>query len=88
MHILLPSLEKLHIVDCPKVESFLEGGLPSNLNEIWIFDCEKLFASQMEWGLQKLPCVRRFEISEKSADVGLLSTNLTKFEIFEQENCS
>jgi len=83
MHILLPSLETLYINDCPQVESFSEGGLPFNLNEISIFDCDKLFASRLGWGLQTLPCVRRFSISEKSEDAdsfpdeGLLPTNLT-----------
>ncbi|XP_062173913.1 putative disease resistance protein At3g14460 [Alnus glutinosa] len=83
MHILLPSLEKLDIKDCPQVESFPEGGLPSNLNEISIFGCDKLFASQLGWGLQTLPCVRRFSIGDKFEDAesfpdeGLLPTNLT-----------
>jgi hypothetical protein len=83
MHILLPSLEKLHIIDCPQVESFRGGGLPTNLNEISILRCDKLFASRLGWGLQTLPCVRRFEISGKSEDAesfpdeGLLPTNLT-----------
>jgi Leucine-rich repeat (LRR) protein len=83
MHILLPSLEELHIIDCPQVESFPEGGLPSNLNEIYIFDCEKLFASRLGWGLQTLLCVRIFSIGDKSEDAesfpdeGLLPTNLT-----------
>jgi len=83
MHILLPSLENLYIEDCPEVESFPEGGLPTNLNKISIFDCDKLFASRLGWGLQTLPCVRRFSIGDKSEDAesfpdeGLLPTNLT-----------
>jgi Leucine-rich repeat (LRR) protein len=83
MHILLSSLKKLYIQDCPEVESFPEGGLPSNLNEIHIENCEKLFASWMGWGLQKLPSVRIFKIRSKSEDVvsfpevGLLPTSLT-----------
>ncbi|XP_062173946.1 putative disease resistance protein At3g14460 [Alnus glutinosa] len=87
MHILLPSLEKLSLSACPQVESFPEGGLPSNLNEISIFDCDKLFASRLGWGLQTLLCVRRFLISNKSEDAesfldeGLLPTNLTYLSI-------
>ncbi|XP_059445030.1 putative disease resistance protein At3g14460 [Corylus avellana] len=83
MHILLPSLEKLYIKDCPQVESFPEGGLPSNLNKISIQNCDKLFANRMGWGLQNLSCVREFSISYKSEDVesfpddGLLPTSLT-----------
>ncbi|KAL2971811.1 hypothetical protein AAZX31_15G218300 [Glycine max] len=34
IHILLPSLKELRIYDCPRVESFPEGGLPSNLKEM------------------------------------------------------
>jgi hypothetical protein len=87
MHVLLPSLEKLSISHCPQVEFFPEGGLPSNLNEISIFGCDKLFASRLGWGLQTLPCVRRFSISDKSEDAesfpdeGLLPTNLTYLRI-------
>jgi len=83
MHIFLPSLETLYINDCPQVDSFPEGGLPSNLNEISIFGCDKLFASRLGWGLQTLPRVRRFSIVDKSEDAesfpdeGLLPTNLT-----------
>jgi len=83
MNILLPLLEKLHVEDCPEIEYFHEGALPSNLNEISIFNCEKLFASQMGWGLQKLQSVRRFIICGKYEDVesfpevGLLPTSLT-----------
>jgi Leucine-rich repeat (LRR) protein len=51
MYILLPSLETLSIYNCPEVKSFPEGGLPSNLNEIYIDNCDKLFASRLEWGL-------------------------------------
>jgi hypothetical protein len=61
MHILLPSLEGFYINDRLQVELFPEGGLPSNLNVIGIFNCHKLFANQMEWGLQNLSCVRRFQ---------------------------
>ncbi|XP_059445071.1 putative disease resistance protein At3g14460 [Corylus avellana] len=87
MHILLPSLEKLKIINCPQVESFPEGGLPSNLNEISVENCDKLFANRMGWGLQNLSCVRSFSISDKSEDVesfpdeGLLPTSLTYLSI-------
>jgi Leucine-rich repeat (LRR) protein len=83
----LPSLEKLDLHWCPEVESFTEGGLPSNLNEITIFDCGKLFANRMGWGLQKLQCLRRFIIVDKANAVesfpneGLLPTSLTHLSI-------
>ena len=87
MHLLLPSLDDLYIRDCPQVESFPEGGLPSNLIEIYIFNCDKLFVRRMGWGLQKLTCVRRFSIGDKSEDVDsfpdewLLPTSLTNLHI-------
>ncbi|XP_059441885.1 putative disease resistance protein At3g14460 [Corylus avellana] len=83
MHILLPSLECLDIWHCPKVESFPEGGLPSNLKSILIIGCEKLIASRMGWGLQNLPFLRSLSIGGNSEDVEsfpeeqLLPTNLT-----------
>jgi hypothetical protein len=86
-HILLPSLAKLCIQDCPEVESFTKGGLPSNLEEITISDCEKLFMRRMEWDLRNFPCVRIFKIIGKSEDAesfpdeGLLPTSLTYLHI-------
>jgi hypothetical protein len=83
----LASLEKLYVQDCPQVESFHESGLPSNLNEIYIYNCDKLFASRMRWGLQKLPFLRRFKICGKSKDLesfpeaGVLPTSLTYLRI-------
>jgi hypothetical protein len=101
MHILLPSLEKFYINDCPQVESFPEGGLPSNLNEISIFNCDKLFANRMGWGLQNLSCVRRFSIMANLKMwspfqmrgcclpvLPILTSRLSKFEIFGEEGVS
>nr|KYP32406.1 Putative disease resistance RPP13-like protein 1 [Cajanus cajan] len=42
---LIPSLHELYIQDFPKVESFPEGGLPSNLKKISLYNCSKLIAS-------------------------------------------
>jgi hypothetical protein len=87
MHILLPSLYFLQIDDCPKVESFPEGGLPSNLKSIDIRNCEKLIASRMGWGLQNLPFLRSLVIDSNSEDVEsfpeepLLPTSLTSLHI-------
>ncbi|XP_059441960.1 putative disease resistance RPP13-like protein 1 [Corylus avellana] len=69
MHILLPSLEGLYIWHCPKVESFPEGGLPSNLKSISIERCKKLIASRMRWGLQNLSFLRSLSIGGNSEDV-------------------
>ncbi|XP_059435286.1 putative disease resistance protein At3g14460 [Corylus avellana] len=83
----LPSLEKLELQCCQEVESFTEGGLASNLNEIFIAFCDKLFANRMGWGLQKLQCLRRVTIKDEANDVesfpngGLLPISLTHLEI-------
>jgi hypothetical protein len=91
MHILL-SLVRLHIENCREVESFPEGGLPSNLNSIVIWDCEKLIASRMEWGLQNLPILKDFLINGKNEDLKsfpeaqLLPTSLTSLSIWNFPN--
>ncbi|KAG2669028.1 hypothetical protein I3760_14G015600 [Carya illinoinensis] len=50
----LLSLCYLQLVDCPRVELFPEGGLPSNLKHIVINRCKKLIANRKRWGLQML----------------------------------
>ncbi|CAL5183498.1 unnamed protein product [Lathyrus oleraceus] len=42
---LLPKLESVWIYDCPKLETFSEGGMPPSLRTIWIGNCEKLLMS-------------------------------------------
>ncbi|KAG5071052.1 hypothetical protein AAZX31_03G034300 [Glycine max] len=44
----LPTLEHLYISNCPKIESFPEGGMPPNLRTVWIYNCEKLL-SGLAW---------------------------------------
>jgi hypothetical protein len=91
IHKLLLSLERLHIKYCREVESFPEGGLPSNLNSIDIWDCEKLIASRMGWGLQNLPILKHFSIG-KNKDLEsfpvaqLLPTSLTYLSIYDFPN--
>ncbi|CBI33201.3 unnamed protein product, partial [Vitis vinifera] len=63
MHTLLTSLQFLHISSCPEIDSFPEGGLPTNLSKLSIIgNCSKLVANQMEWGLQTLPFLRTLAI--------------------------
>lgn len=87
MHVLLPSLQYLYMNKCPEVESFPEGGLPSNLNSIIIDNCDKLFASRMRWGLQRLPSVHYLFIGGESGEVEsfpeaeLLPTSLTDLRV-------
>ncbi|KAG6679364.1 hypothetical protein I3842_14G127000 [Carya illinoinensis] len=42
MHLLLPSLESLWIENCPMLQSFGEGGLPTNLESLRIENCPML----------------------------------------------
>ncbi|KAJ7982306.1 Disease resistance protein [Quillaja saponaria] len=82
MHTLLPSLKILWLVDCPLVESFPEGGLPSKLKELHISGCSKLIASRMDWGLCRLHSLDMFDVSceddnvESFPEKGLLPTSL------------
>ena len=55
----LPSLDFFLILDCPKVELFPEGGLPSNLKGIRI-------SFHMGCGLQNLPFLTDIKIYGKS----------------------
>ncbi|XP_050159147.1 putative disease resistance protein At3g14460 isoform X2 [Malus sylvestris] len=62
MHTLLPSLQKLRVVGCPEVESFPQGGLPSNLQDL-SFECRrKLAANRSLWGLTRLNSLRKLDI--------------------------
>ncbi|RVW21724.1 putative disease resistance protein [Vitis vinifera] len=64
MHTFLTSLHYLYISNCPVIDSFPEGGLPTNLSELDIRNCNKLVACRMEWGLQMLSFLRSFWIGE------------------------
>ncbi|XP_070048743.1 putative disease resistance RPP13-like protein 1 [Nicotiana tomentosiformis] len=65
---LLPSLKKLCLDKCPEIESFPEGGLPSNLQVLQISDCKKLVNGRKEWGLQRLPCLTVLNIIHDGSD--------------------
>ncbi|XP_042959475.1 putative disease resistance RPP13-like protein 1 [Carya illinoinensis] len=54
-HMSLPSLCYLELRNCPEVDSFPEGRLPSNLKQIVIRRCKKLIANWKGWDLQILP---------------------------------
>jgi hypothetical protein len=85
MHSLLPSLQNLQLISLPEVDSFPEGGLPSNLNTLWIVDCIKL----MVCGLQALPSLSYFRFTGnevESFDEETLPSTLTTLEINRLEN--
>jgi hypothetical protein len=62
MHALLPALVNLGLVGCPELESFPEEGLPSNLEELEIFNCDKLFSRRREWRWHSLRKLREFRV--------------------------
>ncbi|KAI8537758.1 hypothetical protein RHMOL_Rhmol09G0049400 [Rhododendron molle] len=84
MHTLLPSLQSLSLMDCPEIESFPEGGLPSKLGTLDIRNCKKLVGGRRDWGVQTLPSLTSFLMWGESEDVfesfpeeGLLPSTLT-----------
>ncbi|KAL5549183.1 hypothetical protein UlMin_004414 [Ulmus minor] len=89
MRRLLPSLNYLEVTNCGEIESWPEGGLPSNLESLLIWRCKKLAARVMHWDLQTVtPCLRRFtidgcgeELLDSFPPEGLLPTSLTSLEI-------
>ncbi|KAL3509373.1 hypothetical protein ACH5RR_028774 [Cinchona calisaya] len=54
MQSLLPSLRNLVIYNCPEIECFPEGGLPSSLESLGIYNCKKLMSSSRVWDLPRL----------------------------------
>ncbi|XP_027923032.1 putative disease resistance protein RGA4 [Vigna unguiculata] len=85
MQILLPSLTELRITDCPQVEMFEEGSLPSNLKEVSL-SCFRLIASLRE-ALGADTCLETLSIEEVDVqcfpDEGLLPPSLTSLEIYD-----
>ncbi|XP_062016839.1 putative disease resistance RPP13-like protein 1 isoform X2 [Rosa rugosa] len=91
MHNLLPSLEHLYLSDCPELESFPEGGLPSKLENLYIWRCKKLLiGNRMQWGLPTLTSLKILwvdfrgceQVVDSFPDEGLLPTTLGKLGIY------
>ncbi|KAK2440161.1 hypothetical protein QL285_011603 [Trifolium repens] len=61
---LFTNLHSLNLHDCPQLESFPMGGLPSNLSSLKIENCPKLIALREEWGLFQLNSLTRFTVSD------------------------
>ncbi|KAJ6397333.1 hypothetical protein OIU77_018363 [Salix suchowensis] len=87
MNSLLPSLEDLRLFLLPKLEVFPEGGLPSKLKSLYIEDCSKLIAARMQWSLQSLPSLSKFNVGvdenvESFPEEMLLPSTLASLEIW------
>jgi len=80
MHMLLPSLVELHR-DCPKHESFSEGGLPSNL-KVMTLSCSRLFVGSLKRAFRDNPSLEQLFIEKVDAECfpeeGLLPLSLTE----------
>ncbi|KAL5542050.1 hypothetical protein UlMin_009760 [Ulmus minor] len=89
MQSLLPSLRNLVVLNCPEIESWPEGELPSNLESLVILECKKLTAQVMHWDLQTFtPCLRHFAITGYGEELldsfppeGFLPTSLISLRI-------
>ncbi|XP_027109114.1 putative disease resistance protein At3g14460 [Coffea arabica] len=69
MESLLPSLRSLCLRNCPEIECFPEGGLPSTLQFLQIENCKKLMSRRTEWGLEKLPFLTGLSIESPCDEV-------------------
>jgi len=88
---LFTNLRSLYLYDSPHLQSFPEGGLPSNLDRLEIYNCPKLIASREEWGLFQLNSLKYFTVSddfetvESFPEEGLLPPTLRTLYL---SNCS
>ncbi|XP_065874354.1 putative disease resistance protein RGA3 isoform X2 [Euphorbia lathyris] len=86
MQDLLPSLCNLTIYDCPLLESFLKGGLPSRLQELYVWHCDKVIAGLLQYDLRGLPSLSLLKIGgynhvESLPEETLLTPTLTSLEL-------
>ncbi|GLU07892.1 hypothetical protein SLE2022_248310 [Rubroshorea leprosula] len=71
------SLQNLEISGCPSIASIARGSLPPNLKDL-VIDCEGLNESMLEyWGIDRLTCLKYFEINWICPPDDLLPTSLT-----------
>ncbi|WVZ04298.1 hypothetical protein V8G54_025104 [Vigna mungo] len=81
---LLNMLKSLYISDCPRLEAFTEGGLPSNLKEMTLSNCSRLVGS-LKGTFGDNPSLKTLHIENLDAecfsDEGLLPLSLTELAI-------
>ncbi|XP_047164500.1 putative disease resistance protein At3g14460 [Vigna umbellata] len=77
-------LKSLYISDCPRLEPFTEGGLPSNLKEMTLSNCPRLVGS-LKGTFGDNPSLKTLHIEHLDAecfpDEGLLPLSLTELGI-------
>ncbi|KAK2440157.1 putative disease resistance RPP13 protein [Trifolium repens] len=66
---LFTNLHSLNLYDCPQLESFPRGGLPSNLSSLVISNCPKLIGSREEWSLFQLNSLETLKVSDEFENV-------------------
>ncbi|WJX36747.1 hypothetical protein P8452_24592 [Trifolium repens] len=66
---LFTNLQYLRLLNCPQLESFPRGGLPSNLSSLVISNCPKLIGSREEWGLFQLNSLQWFTVTDEFENV-------------------
>ncbi|KAK2440168.1 putative disease resistance RPP13 protein [Trifolium repens] len=73
---LFTNLHSLSLYDCPQLESFPRGCLPSTLSGLEIQNCPKVIASREKWGLFQLNSLKSLRVSDE----------FEKVESFPEEN--
>ncbi|WCJ39030.1 NB-ARC domain-containing disease resistance protein [Euphorbia peplus] len=91
MQDVLPSLTDLTIHDCPVLESFLRGGLPSKLEGLYVWKCDKLVAGLLQYNLRRLSSlsilkIGGYEDAESLPEETLFPSTLTSLELSQLEN--
>lgn len=88
MHTFLNSLQRLCLSYCPKLDSFPQGGLPSNLQSLVVEYCD-LLTPQKDWGLHKMASLTSLTIIGGCGNLtlfpedGLLPTSLISLQLGE-----
>ncbi|WJX87272.1 hypothetical protein P8452_69480 [Trifolium repens] len=82
---LFPSLDRLVISNCPHLESFSDGSLPSNLKRLNLDGCSEIFMASLKPALQintslKFMFLDNMDV-ECFPDIGLLPRSLTYLSI-------
>ncbi|XP_024027314.1 putative disease resistance RPP13-like protein 1 [Morus notabilis] len=92
IHSAYPSLERIKLDSCPRLESFSGMGLPSTLKQLDIHKCPMLIADRMNWDLQRLSFLQRLwlegceEAVDSFPEEGLLPSTLTSLWIWSFRN--